>query len=103
MFGRYEYINENENSKKFWCIKQIGDGMVEVSWGRIGTAGQSQTVDEMTAIKRRNEKLAKGYRLVGSNQPEVEVFKVKKSGKKVSSNQDEAPTEFLRWVRGLEK
>lgn len=65
---RFEYVEGN--SCKFWeCL--ISGSTVTVRYGRIGTAGQSQTktLDSVAAANRHaaklvNQKLGKGYREV---------------------------------------
>lgn len=65
MLGRYEYSDETSN--KFWkIVESKRPGHYEATWGRIGTAGQGQTVYEaIQAQKKINEKISKGYLLVG--------------------------------------
>ena len=60
-------IYMDAKSSKFWNIDQAGNSFT-VTFGRIGTAGQSQTKsfpDEVTAVKEAaaliKEKLGKGY------------------------------------------
>jgi len=66
-YGRYEYINPDENSKKFWTVEAV-DNRIRVSWGRIGTAGQSEFFEPGVVAKRVREKLKKGYVLVQNNE-----------------------------------
>lgn len=54
-----EYTRESSN--KFWAIIEGEGGMVTCAWGKIGTSGQSQEFDTVTADKRRSDKLRKGY------------------------------------------
>src|SRR5690349_99848 len=62
---RFEYTDDK--SAKFWEIQQA-DTDLNIRWGRIGTAGQSQTKNfadgskaSAAMLKLVNEKLAKGY------------------------------------------
>jgi predicted DNA-binding WGR domain protein len=62
---RFEYMKDG--SAKFWQIEQRGRD-VELSWGRIGTKGQTKTKPFSTQREARNEhdraiaeKLAEGY------------------------------------------
>ena len=61
-------IYEDESSKKFWRVQTSGS-QVTVVFGRIGTAGQSQTKEypsagdaEKDAAKQAAAKIKKGYR-----------------------------------------
>lgn len=67
--ARYEFIEGS--SKKFWEIERKGK-TVTTTWGRIGTSGQSNTLQfasESLAAqdidKRTREKTSKGYRAAG--------------------------------------
>ncbi|WP_143135692.1 WGR domain-containing protein, partial [Burkholderia ubonensis] len=62
---RFELIEGN--SSKFWEVEQDGSGL-NIRWGRIGTAGQSQTKSFADDAKARaaldklvKEKAGKGY------------------------------------------
>ena len=64
------------NSSKFWQIALDGRSFT-VSWGRIGSAGQTQTKEMPSADKAQKEhhkmvaeKLKKGYREVGATSAE---------------------------------
>jgi predicted DNA-binding WGR domain protein len=70
---RLEFHDDMSNSHKFWSasntsIQSIGEDTVWVQWGRITSNGQNQikqfdTVEEAEKfiIKKKNEKLTKGY------------------------------------------
>lgn len=58
------YDNESCYSSKFWEIEGNGTSLVTVRWGKIGSAGQSQTKTFADAIAKAYEKEDKGYRLV---------------------------------------
>lgn len=67
---RFEF--SDAKSSKFWEVSVAG-GAVTVTYGRIGTVGQTQTKDygsddvaQATADKQVAEKLKKGYREVGA-------------------------------------
>jgi predicted DNA-binding WGR domain protein len=57
------FINTEEGHNKFWSYN-INTG--EVHWGRIGGSGESSFFDTNTIMKRREEKLGKGYREYGT-------------------------------------
>ena len=76
LLGRYELIDPDRNMKKFWEVLEEVSGVFVVRWGRIGTTGQSQTVDEHTAYKRATEKMAKGYELVEKQRGKVPLGSV---------------------------
>ena len=66
---RFELIEGN--SSKFWEIEQA-DSELNIRWGRIGTAGQSQTksfddaAKATTALNKLvSEKTGKGYKEAG--------------------------------------
>ena len=73
LVGRYECTTEGHN--KFWELTYNKDkGLYEARWGAIGSAGQGPT--EYTgdqARKKIQEKLAKGYGLVGNASERDEV------------------------------
>jgi predicted DNA-binding WGR domain protein len=58
---RLEFVGGN--SAKFWALSGLaaGGGLVKGHWGRIGSAGDSQSVGLGEAVKRLGEKLRKGY------------------------------------------
>lgn len=58
---RLEFVGGT--SAKFWKLLEVGSREVEVSWGRIGRAGDAQVVSLDEAAKRFKEKLKKGYEL----------------------------------------
>lgn len=64
--GRYEFSDGKSN--KFWRVRPMKNnepyGDYEITWGRIGTSGQSQEVPRETAAKRIREKVTKGYQLI---------------------------------------
>jgi len=67
---RYEYRGYNDDnasgrSSKFWEIEGTGGAYsVTIRWGKIGSAGQSQTKTWSEATEKAYEKEGKGYRLV---------------------------------------
>lgn len=66
---RYEYRganydNESGRSSKFWEVEGNGTSLVTIRWGKIGSAGQSQTKTFSDAIEKAHEKSGKGYWLV---------------------------------------
>lgn len=64
--GEYQFVEGK--SSKFWRCEPVGDpyGDYKITWGRIGTQGQSQEIPRATAAKRIREKVSKGYELVQS-------------------------------------
>jgi len=68
-----EFVFQEKNSKKFWNIEIIGKEF-SVTYGRLGTAGRSQTKNWETeekckteAFKLIAEKSKKGYKELGSS------------------------------------
>lgn len=68
-FRGTNYDNESCYSSKFWEIEGNGTSLVTVRWGKIGSAGQSQTKTFYDAMDKVSEKEAKGYRLVRAPKP----------------------------------
>ena len=67
---RFELVEGS--ASKFWEIEQAGSNELNIRWGRIGTAGQSQTKSFADAEKAKvaldkliKEKTGKGYAEVG--------------------------------------
>jgi len=56
------YDNESGRSSKFWSAENEG-GSVRISWGRIGSSGQSTLKDWSYFDKKCGDKLGKGYAL----------------------------------------
>ncbi|SAP94706.1 WGR domain [Klebsiella oxytoca] len=61
------FIYQDEKSHKFWAVEQQ-DNELHLSWGKVGTSGQSQIktfADSATAAKAKQkligEKTRKGY------------------------------------------
>lgn len=61
------YIYQDEKSHKFWAVEQQGNEL-HISWGKVGTNGQSQVksfadaaVSERAELKLIAEKVKKGY------------------------------------------
>ena len=52
MIGRYEYHNDNENSHKYWEVSDLGNGLYEIRWGRVGAKPQSTQYDMAKTAKR---------------------------------------------------
>ena len=63
MLGRYEMVNPDTNTDKFWsCTYDKKNNLYTTSWGRNGTAGQYKfCLTEDEAYKKINEKISKGY------------------------------------------
>ena len=60
--GRYEFVDYNINSDKFWTIKYIKPNEYEVKYGRNGQDAHSTLIiNEKVATKRVKEKILKGY------------------------------------------
>lgn len=102
--GAYIFYGENtsDGHNKFWAIQKIstkGDvlnGKVLVTWGKIGTKGQSQIVDEDEAYRRQSEKLMKGY--VSTMTTTREVPKPKPKKEKVDTEELDFMDELRRIV-----
>jgi predicted DNA-binding WGR domain protein len=73
--GRYEMVDEEHNTSKFWSIKEIGEDQYETRWGRIGTSGQSQVINKKDAERKVREKLKKGYTLTDVKAMVLEVLR----------------------------
>jgi hypothetical protein len=56
--------NKSGRSEKFWQASGVGQGPVEIRWGKIGSAGQSAMKDWDYAYRKANEKLSEGYNFV---------------------------------------
>ena len=61
------YIYQDEKSHKFWAVEQQGNEL-NISWGKVGTNGQSQVKSfadaaaaEKAELKLIAEKTKKGY------------------------------------------
>ncbi len=61
------YIYQDEKSHKFWAVEQQGNEL-HISWGKVGTTGQSQVKNfadaaaaETAELKLIAEKTKKGY------------------------------------------
>ena len=59
-----EYHNSALNSHKFYKVQEQKDGTFLVTWGRIGTNGQSIIYDLAKTQKKLLEKLKEGYKEV---------------------------------------
>src|SRR4051794_7439683 len=73
--ARREFHFEEGSSKKFWAIEVAGKSFT-VQFGRLGTAGQSQTKDFTSAADAKKavdtliaEKVKKGYLETGVEKP----------------------------------
>ena len=61
MFGRYEKHDNSINKHAFYELAQTPNGSVMVTWGRIGSKGQSQLVSRSEASDRIRKKQNDGY------------------------------------------
>ena len=64
---RVEYLGYNDANKsgvsgKFWQIMSTPSGVVECSYGKLGTLGTTINYTYEQAFKKLNEKVSKGYR-----------------------------------------
>ena len=64
MFGRYEKHDSSINKHAFYELAETPSGSVMVTWGRIGSKGQSQLVSRSEASDRINKKKRDGYDFV---------------------------------------
>ena len=62
-----EYVNESENSNKFWGAISDGNDCI-IIWGKNGYQPQkSQVISCYSAEERMREKIGKGYKIVKTN------------------------------------
>lgn len=83
---RYELVEGT--SSKFWQIEKAKGDTYKVSWGRIGSAGQTQ-LKKLTAAqhdKLVGEKVKKGYALVGGKPAKAAKAVPAKAAKPAASN-----------------
>ncbi|CTW00896.1 DUF4132 domain-containing protein [Escherichia albertii] len=85
------YIYQDEKSHKFWAVEQQGNEL-HISWGKVGTNGQSQVKSfadaaaaEKAELKLIAEKVKKGYEQSNGETNEVAVS----SCENVLTNQSE--------------
>lgn len=55
-------VNANNNNNKYYHMVQMNDGMFEVTYGRVGKAGQTREYPIWDWDKKYYEKIDKGYR-----------------------------------------
>ncbi len=48
------YIYQDEKSHKFWAVEQQGNEL-HISWGKVGTNGQSQSKTLRTLRRRKRQ------------------------------------------------
>lgn len=79
------YIYQDEKSHKFWAVEQQ-DNELHISWGKVGTNGQSQVKNfadaaaaEKAELKLIAEKTKKGYVEQAENAPSKHTQTVTKS------------------------
>ncbi|MFR0152920.1 WGR domain-containing protein, partial [Escherichia coli] len=75
------YIYQDEKSHKFWAVEQQGNEL-HISWGKVGTNGQSQVKSfadaaaaEKAELRLIAEKVKKGYaeELSSPSQPAIKI------------------------------
>ena len=93
---RYEY--KAGTSSKFWQYEDLGNGMAEVSWGRIGSVGRSQEISLAEAEKRESEKIAKGYISYFKQMP-IDSSK-RTVERRIPTDYDEMWNEFSKKIEG---
>ena len=103
---RYEFVEGK--SSKFWEIEKAKNGKAfTVTWGRIGTKGQTQTKKfkdewqtDVASKKLIEEKLGKGYRIVGGKGGAKPAAKAKpsSSNKELEAAIAEDPDDVQRWL-----
>jgi predicted DNA-binding WGR domain protein len=97
--GEYEFARDG--SSKFWRCEPVRDdepyGSYRITWGRIGTEGQSQVAPRETAAKRIREKVSKGYELVMPYAEDVRKKEQLEAQKRVKEKREaqQAATNFL--------
>ncbi len=67
----FEYVDPDENHFKFWSYSyNDATRVLQVTWGRIGTRGQSKTFNGQSSVavhERVAEKIRKGYTRAGGS------------------------------------
>lgn len=78
------YIYQDEKSHKFWAVEQQGNEL-HISWGKVGTNGQSQVKNfadaaaaEKAELKLIAEKTKKGYVEQAETNAKLTAVSVKK-------------------------
>lgn len=61
-FHGADSANVSGRSDKFYSATATGLGPVKLAWGKVGAEGQSSTATLEEALRKINEKLAKGYK-----------------------------------------
>lgn len=99
--GSGEYEFHDDKSRKFWRCEPVRDsepfGDYRITWGRIGTEGQSQEIPRATAAKRIREKVSKGYVLVKGYAEDVRKKEQREAQERVKEKREasKAATTFL--------
>lgn len=88
----FEFHDATGNSHKFYRVVFLALDQAEITWGRVGTAGQSQMKSHAEAEAKIAEKLTKGYREVGASR---DPFPIKKASKPKPKPAAEKSTDFL--------
>jgi len=83
-----EFHDASANSHKFYRVEYSAGDMATITWGRIGTEGQSQRKTASEANRKVNEKLAKGYRDAGAKVKRVDPFTIKEKSANPRANQE---------------
>jgi predicted DNA-binding WGR domain protein len=84
-----EFHDASANSHKFYCVEfSANSHMATITWGRIGTEGQSQRKTAGEAQAKVQEKLAKGYRVKDIRTKPIDPFKVKEKSANPRANQE---------------
>lgn len=86
------YIDESENSKKFYLLQRQRDFFV-ATWGKIGTSGQNKSYSLEEANKKLAEKIAKGYKIV--------EFTEKKPENEPKENEPKESINFMEELRRI--
>ena len=82
LLGRYEFT-DGDRSDKFWSVEYSAlDGTYTTKWGKNGLPAQGHRhgLSGTEAFKKINEKISKGYVLVGKKREEF--FEIKKRSAK---------------------
>lgn len=92
-FKRLMKFDADANNNKYWEAKRFADGRVEIRWGRVGTAGQSQIKQNVSTgwiASKIAEKIQKGYQEVDLHRPTVSSLPVANASPEVE--------ELVQWI-----
>ncbi len=99
--GRYEFHDDSINSHKYWTLTyDKREGTYTTAWGRIGSRGQAKPgLSGDQALKKVQEKISKGYKLIKKDGTKMGGVAKKKKAKKKEDTQ----SEVLNFLEELKK